>query len=301
MNHKPVIRMTNALQDEGCYEYIDETFNETERSSVLANSETILSEDQTDRVHSAAMKAMGKMADDTNAIRMSSSAFVSSASASQGGEQQQDQDIQEVDGDSDEDHLLDPNPFAKVFGRLRGGATPAPAKRALPKQASGRPEQKQENKKARTTTPAVGETRVQPGQAARNRKEKRRADGDDGELQSDFGAKAPVPSGTDDSELIDSYQSQLDKLQALDAEGSADQVFVPWCKHRTTKLQELKQGSAWRDCACVSGFRSQVHDFQTDADANMGRDNDSTRLRDDTAGYWILRYSRFNISSLAVA
>ena len=63
--------MTNALQDEGCYEYIDETFNETERSSVLANSETILSEDQTDRVHSAAMKAMGKMADDTNAIRMS--------------------------------------------------------------------------------------------------------------------------------------------------------------------------------------------------------------------------------------
>ena len=54
--------------------------------------------------------------------------------------------------------------------------------------------------------------------------------------------KAPVPSGTDDSELISSYQSQLDVLQQLDVEGSSDQVFAPWCKNRLAKPAELKAG-----------------------------------------------------------
>ena len=248
----------DAFQDEGCYEYIDETFNETERSSILANSETILSEDQTDRVHIAAMKAMGKMADDTNAIRMSSSALFSSAAASStDAEQQADNNIQAVDGDSDDDHLLDPNPFAKVFGRLRGGAMPAAGKRPMPKVTAGRAENPKD-KKPKTTSTAVGEPLASGGgSGGRNRNSKKRGaeGGDDGDGQSDFGAKAPVPSGADDSELIDSYQSQLDQLQALDAEGSSDQVFVPWCKNRTAKLQELKQGSAWCDCARVSDSR----------------------------------------------
>eukprot|EP00438_Fugacium_kawagutii_P001630 Skav211748 [mRNA] locus=scaffold1548:487216:491398:- [translate_table: standard] len=218
-------------RDEGVFEYVDENYTEVTRSNILT-SDTILSNDQNDRVHAAALKTMNKFGDDTNAITVSNPFRRSSVTIEEvpddaeavetaGGEPAAPED------EEDDSHLLDPSPFARIFGRIKAANTNAPSvpKRAAPKSAP-------EPSSKRAKPPA--------GSGGRNRKRTAADGGEEGEEL--FGARAPVPSSADDSAVIAGYQRQLDELQKLNCEDSADPAFGPWCKARLSKLGELKEG-----------------------------------------------------------
>lgn len=234
------------VQDEGVYEYINESSTQCDRTNVLTSS-TVLSADQNDRIHTAAMKNLGKMGgDDSNAVVISgasSSRFGAAAAASS------DVDVAEgrtgdlgSDEEEEDSHMLDPSPFSKLFSRMKGACGNQQQKRPSGK-AIAQPKGEPNKKKSRNTGGGGGG-------AGRNRKRSQEgasvADGGE-----DFGLKAPVPTGDEDSTLVASYQSQLDQLQQLDADGSADGTFLPWCRSRMSKLTELKQGWAlerWFQC-----------------------------------------------------
>lgn len=213
----------------------------TDRTTIVS-SDTILSADQNDRVHAAATKAMGKMGDDSTALIMSSSSKTMTPADGDVDAETAPATGQPSD-DDDESHLLDPSPFLKIFGRLKGQSASV-SKRAVPKSnAKVTPAEKRPKTQTTTPTPTTTTTSAGGEKGGRNRKRNAPEQEDDGEKGSDiFGVKAPVPAGTDDSELISSYQTQLDALQQLDVEGSSDQVFGPWCKSRLAKLGELKTG-----------------------------------------------------------
>lgn len=228
-------------QDEGCYEYIDESYATTDRATIVS-SDTILSADQNDRVHAAATKAMGKMGDDSSALIMSTSSTGVAPADGDADEAPGAPATGQASDDEDESHLLDPSPFLKIFGRLKGQSASA-IKRTAPK---SNPKTTPAEKKARTSS-TTGPGGGGGDKVGRNRKRSSTAEQEDeipsSEKGGDFiGVKAPVPAGSDDSELISSYQTQLDALQQLDVEGSSDQVFGPWCKSRLAKLAELKAG-----------------------------------------------------------
>ena len=221
-------------QDEGVFEYLDETATEVVRSNILS-SETILSDDQNDRLHAATLKtSMSKFGDDTNAIQVSSSALRSSGSRDvPATEITEDEDAAADGADEDgdgESHLLDPSPFARLFGRIKSASVSAVPKRAAPKAAAEPASKKAKN--VATAAPSA------PSGAGRNKKR-----GAAEESDGSFGAKAPVPDAQDDSDIVASYQAQVDDLQKLNADGSADPKFIPWCKVRLADLAELKQGA----------------------------------------------------------
>ena len=235
-------------QDEGVFEYIDDTFTGIERTTELA-SQTALSEKQTDRVHTAALKSMGKMGDDTGAIKVSKP--VKGAAGQDGMDDNEGVEAVNTgeDSEDDEDHLLDPAPWARIFGRMRAAAAPSVSKRPAPKaSARGNESGNGNGKKSKAVVggscAAVSSSAAAKPAAGRNRK-RAVAEGADDEAEGPdgFGAKAPVPSGVDDQELITSYQGQVDALQHMDATDSSDTSFLPWCEQRITKLGELKQGS----------------------------------------------------------
>ena len=183
--------------------------------------------------------------DDSSAVAISgasSSRFAAAAAENSEADVGESRDPGSDDEDQEDSHMLDPSPFSKLFSRMKGSTGNHQQKRPGGK-ANPQPKGEPIKKKSKNAGGGGGGG----GGAGRNRK-RAQAEGAAGDGE-EFGSKAPVPTGDEDSTLIESYQSQLDQLQQLDADGSADGTFLPWCRARMTKLAELKQGWAghWRD------------------------------------------------------
>ena len=255
------ISMFVMHQDEGVYEYINDSTFEVQRSTQLLDKDTILSADQADVVQQAAVQQINRAAaSSSQAIRISNDQpdchggepdFVGAS----GGEE---------DG-SDED-MLDPKPFASALSRLMMSHGSLGAKRAAPKAAvePSTKKAKGPEKAPGLSTPTPARTRnrkttdVKAENAPKKVKSSAALDEGDGEM------------AEEDADMIATFTAQIKDVGSLNIEagqGLDDAGFSQWAKTQLSQInteeffanqKEVDQSSEIRIMCRASGIDSRA-------------------------------------------
>lgn len=221
------------FQDEGVYEYIDEDTTSVDRQTLLNTPDVVLSANQNDTIHSAAIRQLGRVCDASRAVTLRGGSAGSSTDVFVDGDalletstdtpKPSDANEEEGEPEDEADHT---NPFMKLLARIG----PVKKRKAADGPTTQVPKEAKNNKRHRE-----------------EKFRKRRAAPDEKPQPTEPVTPTPPTVPKEDQELLESYMAQLEDLQKLDASSSADTSFNPWAKTRQSKLNELKSGQ----CACV--------------------------------------------------
>ncbi|CAE7426705.1 unnamed protein product, partial [Symbiodinium pilosum] len=211
-------------EDEGVFEYIDQSSNAVSRVTDLSDPDLILSKDQNAVIFAAATKLMAPKEDPFVTLQSSSASpsgpasSVAGAGVTDGANAATGVDVSK-DIEMDDDDCDNENPFAELFNRMKTSTAPKAAKAksaAAPKAAAGAPKSKAAN---------------------RNKK----AESDRGSFAPPVKTPGKGDMTQDDEEASSKFRTLVDDFYMLDAASADDDAsFASWAKAKIQNMQDLK-------------------------------------------------------------